>query len=1422
MIGQAQEALNWSKHSQQALLAISEVNERKDHTESLVREFVVTGEEGLAVRAETSLADIGRSTSQARQLLGDNAEQARRLDRLNRSLAALADQFTRTLIARRKLGTGAATQLIADGSARQLADEAESILDEMTEGERRLFAARTARAERFSVIAPLAMRGCGGLTLLFGLLAWRALRQESKARALADAQKVEAESQFRALMENAPDAIFINQNGHIVFTNPACVRLLGLSGSNALLGRTPFEFVRADFHETVRERIRELEAGKAVGAVEQVYVRADGTEVPVEVTASPVTYNGQPAIHASVRDVTERKRAAEALRLSERRYRLLFESIDEGFCIIEMIYDAQGKPADYAFLELSPSFEKQSGLQNARGRRIRELAPTIEEHWIQNLGRVADTGEAVRFQNRAEALHRWFDVYAFRFGEPASRQVGFLFSDITARKEALAALQESEENLAVTLQSIGDAVLATDVEGRITRLNAVAEKLTGWSQTEAPGRPVEEVFRIIHEGTRHPAPLPIAAALATGTVQGLANHTVIIAKDGTECPIADSCSPIRSREGKIIGAVLVFRDMSQERAAEQRQRAGELLLRSVLDSMQANMAVLDCHGEIISVNEAWESFARANGPGVALQGVNVGANYLAVCERATLNLGAEAELILAGLRGVLARTQPVFTHEYPCHSPEEQRWFVMHATPLARAEGGAVVTHINTTQRKLAEIALRASEESLAVTLQSIGDGVLATDQNGRIKWLNAVAANLTGWTQGEAIGRPVAEVLRILNEETGQPAFLPVAETLAKGTTQGLANHTLLLARDGTRRPIADSCAPIRSRDGSVIGAVLVFRDVTLERAAEIELRRSRAVFQNLFESLPGAFLVLKPDLTIAAVSNRYLEAVMLRREQLLGRGLFEVFPDNPDEPGATGVSNLRASLNRVRQSGVPDTMAIQKYDVRRPDGTFEERYWSPINSPVFGPDHALEYIIHRVEDVTEFVRQKSRPTENNTDLRTRLEQMEAKIFLNSRELESANRQLYTANVELARASKLKDEFLANMSHELRTPLNAILGLSETLLEQISGPLTPKQIKSVTTISTSGQHLLALINDILDLSKIEAGKLELRIETILTRDFCQGCLVFVQAQAMQKQIRVACDISPGLREFQADPKRFKQVLVNLLTNAVKFTPPNGHIGLTVAVPTDEAVIHFTVWDTGIGIATADQGKLFQAFTQVDSGLNRTQEGTGLGLALVARLVELHSGSVTLTSEPGKGSRFTVTLPWQPPPAPGTSTQNLEGVRMQPSASGGATGTAAPVAHQFHRALVIEDDPTAAEQLVHYLNSLGLSSEVHSRGEEVIASVMRDRPDIILLDLLLPSEDGWQVLARLKEHPQTRAIPVAVVSVVDEPEKSIALGAAAHFIKPVSRDQLAAFLRRPLPRPAPPRHQSGSMRLCSRPNHPAG
>ncbi|NTU78106.1 MAG: response regulator [Chloroflexales bacterium] len=375
----------------------------------------------------------------------------------------------------------------------------------------------------------------------------------------------------------------------------------------------------------------------------------------------------------------------------------------------------------------------------------------------------------------------------------------------------------------------------------------------------------------------------------------------------------------------------------------------------------------------------------------------------------------------------------------------------------------------------------------------------------------------------------------------------------------------------------------------------------------------------------------------------------------------------------------------------------------------------------------------------------------------------------------------LSLANAELARAARLKDEFLATMSHELRTPLNAILGRAEALEEAIYGPVTAEQLTALHGITESGQHLLTLINDILDLSKIESGQLTLERNTLEVDLLCTMAMRMVAQVALAKRLTLTSNLDGQVQLLDGDERRLKQILVNLLSNAVKFTPAGGQVGLEVRGDPEQQTVTFTVWDTGIGIAAEDMPRLFQPFVQLDSSLSRQYTGTGLGLALVARLTQAHGGSVSITSTPAQGSRFSITLPWSPAdPARDRAARSASIDRAAP-----AVGTA----------LVIEDSATAAAQVTRYLRELGARVAVHPHGSGTVARTIALRPDVIILDILLPDMDGWEVLRQLKAEPQTAAIPVVVISVVYDPERGRALGAAALLPKPIDRPGLVAVLR---------------------------
>jgi signal transduction histidine kinase len=387
---------------------------------------------------------------------------------------------------------------------------------------------------------------------------------------------------------------------------------------------------------------------------------------------------------------------------------------------------------------------------------------------------------------------------------------------------------------------------------------------------------------------------------------------------------------------------------------------------------------------------------------------------------------------------------------------------------------------------------------------------------------------------------------------------------------------------------------------------------------------------FPALFAAAPAALLVLRADapaFTIVAATDAYLRATLHTRDTLVGRPVFDALPDaNPGNPAPTGVANLRASLETALRTRAPHAMPVQRYDLRRPDGAWEERHWAPRNSPVVGPDGAVRYLVHFVEDVTEQVR-----------ARQRVETLLDAERVARAEAEAARRGAEAAN-------RAKSDFLAMMSHELRTPLNAIGGYAQLMELGLHGPVTPDQVAALDRIQRGQQHLLGLINAVLSYAKLEAGHVEYRAADVPADEALAEVVALVAPQAHAEGLALTVGACAAGLAVRADAEKLRQIVLNLLSNAIKFTDRGGAVTVGCA-PLDDGRVALTVADTGRGIAADQRERVFEPFMQVDQRLTRTEEGTGLGLAISRDLARGMGGDLTVESTLGVGSTFTLTLP---------------------------------------------------------------------------------------------------------------------------------------------------------------------------------
>jgi signal transduction histidine kinase/DNA-binding response OmpR family regulator len=417
---------------------------------------------------------------------------------------------------------------------------------------------------------------------------------------------------------------------------------------------------------------------------------------------------------------------------------------------------------------------------------------------------------------------------------------------------------------------------------------------------------------------------------------------------------------------------------------------------------------------------------------------------------------------------------------------------------------------------------------------------------------------------------------------------------------------------------------------------------------------------------------------------------------------------------------------------------------------------------------------LIQAFNDMLGQIQEREKALQNAHD------ELEQRVRERTTQLAAANKELELQNREVERANQLKSQFLASMSHELRTPLNAILGFSELLSREVPITKTEKYKRWLEHILHGGKHLLQLVNDVLDLSKIEAGRIELSLENFAVEAAIPEVLSNIRQLAMTKKIQVDVQSQSDVKVY-ADRIRFKQILYNLLSNAVKFTSEGGDIKLNVT--RDDRFAHISVTDNGIGILPEDQKVVFDEFRQVGKTTRGVTEGTGLGLAITKRLVEQQSGTIAISSELGKGSKFTFTLPLS---------QEAPETQESSSATGIVLGRKKPLV------LVVDDETPARELLVSYLAPEGYETATASSGAEGLLKALELLPDAITLNMLMPGKNGWEILHRLKTTPATVAIPIVIVSGVDDKGRGFAVGASEYLVKPVKKEVLLAALEKHL------------------------
>jgi len=1251
-----------------------------------------------------------------------------------------------------------------------------------------------------------------------GQLLYYCVSRDSSERKQAEQALRESEERFRVLVEQAADAFFLlDENGRFVDVNRMACEILGYSRPE-LLGMGVVDVQEEFNQEAVEGVLFQVESGRAF-RVQAHCRRKDGTCFPVEVRLSRYTIRGQQLFLGLVCDITEREVREREIERLNRLYATLsavsraivgvttradlFREICritvEHASFIKVVWVGWHDPETHAIVPIACAGDQKGYLDGIKvyaderpegrgpvGVCFRTGKPCIIHDFVGDPRAKPWRERAIAHGLRSAAalplrlggeVCGVFIVYAGEKDVFQDREVGLLqeIADSVSfamdhldqeekRRRAEESLRHREAQYRAVIETCADGFWMANEEGRILEVNDAYVRRSGYGREELVGMPISDLEAIEQpeETAAH-----VLKIRQNGTDLFESLHR---AKDGTIWPVEINAAYWPNAGGRILA---FLRDITGRKHAEEALRDSEAKLQAIVNTAVDAIITIDVQGTVLSFNPSAErvfGFAADE-----VLGRNV--SMLMPLPHSQEHSGHVARYIQTGERRVIG-----IGREIPAQRKDGTVFPMEIGVSEIRVGGNVIFVGIlrDITERKAAEEEIRKLNTSLELMvarrtaelesmLANATIGLAFFDRHLRFLRVNRTLAEYKGVPVEDHLGRTIRE-LDPPSADQVEPVLQKVFET--GQAVVGLEHAVRSFTPPHEVRQVLASYYPVLNAQGEVICAGTAMVDITDRKRAEEELAElNRVLRQEIAERerverqvlLLAAVLEASPDLVgIADLSGRVFH---------LNRAFSEALRRSPEaEPTMIRDCHPPEALRIIEEEGLPTAARLGVWRGETEFVTWDGRS-IPMSQLILGHSDtqgSLQFYSTIMRDISE---------------RKQMEEA----------LRTHGQVLAAANAELARAARLKDEFLANMSHELRTPLNGILSISQGLHEQVYGTMNSRQQDALHDVEECGRHLLSLINDILDVAKVEAGKIEVEPGPMAVEQFCQAAIRLVKESAQKKRLRLSLRFDESVGILISDERRLKQILVNLLSNAVKFTPEEGEVALEVAGDRAGRQVCFTVRDTGIGICPEDLARLFQPFVQIDSRLSRTYPGTGLGLALVKRLTTLLGGDTRVDSQPGVGSRFTIVLPWI------EESRAIERESTLAEEPGGGRRRADESATEAV-VVVIEDNPFNAKGLCDYLCFKGFRVEWASNALDGIALAQRLQPSLVVMDIQMPGMDGLEAIQRIRQLPAIGDVPIIALTALAMPgdrERCLKAGATDYIAKPVALDdffQLATKL----------------------------